>query len=291
MLKEAFQFTKKQSFLDGKQPVPLELFEMPEDKELREAGFPLSRSSLHLIPYHIATPFIETYEWLGNVGAGYTYGYGLYWGSRLGAVCVFAPTSTWQMSLLCGEEYKDKVIQLTRGAVAYWAPPNTSSHIIGLCLKHIEVNTKFRVVLAYADPRAGEIGTVYQATNWLHCGIASAGNDFVPEFADFESIHFHTRSLPKWLKSKTRIERRGWNVVKVPRAQKYRYVYLLGSRKERKELLKALRYPVLSYLKRETAELEVTYEEIPPVEEEEVISTGRQEIQIELVGNRYKFVL
>ena len=35
----------------------------------------------------------------------------------------------------------------------------------------------WRIFYAYADPTAGEIGTVYQACNWLYLGIGAGGTD------------------------------------------------------------------------------------------------------------------
>lgn len=270
MVGEAHQYRIRRDFLDGKRSWQDLLFESEEDRELRLANFPLEKAIMRPITRDVAEPFIETYEYLGNIAAIYTAGYGLYWGIRLGAVCIFSLPSAKQMTLCCGEENSDKVAQLTRGACAFWTPPNTSSFLISRALNALEKETPYRVVIAYADPRAGEIGTVYQATNWLYTGLGSGGTDWAPSFAAWDDYHYHTRSLPKWLKSKHRIEERGWEAIAVPRPLKHRYIHILGSRTERKELLAALKYPLSSYPKRVAAA--VVEEEEGVLEEEGIVS-------------------
>lgn len=219
---------------------------LPEDVDLS-----LSSSVLKPISRDIAKPFIEKYEWLGTLGT-YKFGYGLYFGYKLGVVVCFSKTTTWQAEVsICGEEYRDKVILLCRGAAANWAPPNANSHAVSQALKAVENDTQYRIVLAYSDRRAGEVGTIYQALNWNFIGWGATGNDHVPKaLVDPSDMRFHTRGLPKHLKSKKSLEEAGYEVLTVPRANKGRYVTFLGSKKERKELLNALRWEILPYPKR-----------------------------------------
>lgn len=207
----------------------------------------------------VAAPFIEQYEWLGTLGQ-FSFGYGLYFpyltgveGHKLGGVACFSKTTTWQAEVsICGEEYRDKVILLCRGACAEWTPSGSASGLISAALKLVEKDTPYRIVLAYSDRRAGEVGTVYQATGWYFIGWGATGTDYVPrKYFDTTDVKFHTRGLPKELKSKRRLLANGEEVIAVPRANKGRYIYLLGSHKERKELLVALRYRILPYPKRE----------------------------------------
>jgi len=240
-----WQHKIKLEFLEGKRSVQTDMF--PDDIDLS-----LDNARLLDVPRDAAKRFIETYEWLGTLGNS-MFAYGLYFGGKLGAVASFGKPDTWQICEgLCGIEYSPLVIQLNRGACAYWTPENTASRLIALSLKKLEKETKFRMVLASADPRAGEIGTVYQASNWLYIGIGSTGNDFVPaSLVNPDDVRFHTRGLPKELKSKRRLEQAGHEVLKVPRARKHRYLAIIGSRKERKMLRGALKYRVLTYPKRE----------------------------------------
>lgn len=240
-----WQYLKRKQFIDGNANEQIEL--MPEDISLE-----LNETILRQIPREVAKQFIEKYEWLGTLGP-FKFGYGLYFGYKLGGVACFSPTTTWQAEVsICGEEYRDRVILLSRGAAAHWTPPNTSSYLISQALKVLERDTPYRIVLAYSDIRAGEVGTVYQATNWLFIGLGATGFDHVPlGLADTTSVRFHTRGLPKELKSARRIKEAGMEVARVARANKCRYIFFLGSKKERKELLQALRWRSLPYPTRE----------------------------------------
>ena len=220
---------------------------MPEDISLD-----LKDTILRPITREVAKPFIEKYEWLGQLGT-FKFGYGLYFGYRLGVVTCFSKTTTWQAEVsICGEKYRDKVILLCRGAAANWAPSNANSYAIAQTLKAVERDTPYRIILAYSDRRAGEVGTIYQALNWLFIGWGATGFDNVPKgLVDPTDMRFHIRGLPKEFKSERRLKEAGYEVLKVARANKGRYITFLGARKERKELLEALRFRVLPYPKRE----------------------------------------
>lgn len=220
---------------------------MPEDFSLE-----LKDTILRPIPREVAKPFIEKYEWLGQLGT-FKFGYGLYFGYKLGVAICFSKTTTWQAEVsICGEKYRDKVILLCRGAAANWCPPNANSYAIAQTLKAVEKDTDYRIILAYSDRRAGEVGTIYQALNWIFIGWGATGSDHVPKaLVDPTDMRFHTRGLPKELKSKSSLLKAGYEVIDVPRANKGRYITFLGSRKERKELLEALRFRALPYPKRE----------------------------------------
>jgi len=246
-----WQFLQRKEYDEGKRVEQGEL--LPEEFSLE-----LKDTILRPITREVAKEFIEKYEWLGKIGV-MKFAYGLYFsyksgiGGKLGGVACFSPTTTWQASVsICGEKYKDKVILLSRGACANWCKPNTNSHLISEVLKAVERDTEYRIVLAYSDRRAGEVGTVYQATNWLFIGLGATGFDNVPaNLVNTSDMGFHTRGLPKELKSAQRLRDAGMEVLKVPRANKCRYITFVGSRKERKELMAALRWKPIEYPKRE----------------------------------------
>jgi len=246
-----WQYKMRKEYDDGKRAEQGELFE-------DEVGLELNNTILRPITREVAKEFIERYEWLGMLGT-FKFGYGLYFpyksgiGHKLGCVECFSPTTTWQASVsICGEKYKDKVILLCRGAAANWTVKNTSSYTIAQTLKMLERDTPYRIVLAYSDRRAGEVGTVYQSLGWLFIGLGATGFDNVPaNLVDPTDMRFHTRGLPKELKSERRLKEAGMEVLKVPRAHKCRYITFVGSRKERKELMEALRWKPLEYPKRE----------------------------------------
>ncbi|GAI67890.1 unnamed protein product [marine sediment metagenome] len=246
-----WQYLKRKEFDTKEAAEQLELIQDEVDLEL-------GNTILKPITREVAKPFIEKYEWLGQLGT-FKFGYGLFFpyksgiGHKLGVAICFSKTTTWQAEVsICGEEYRDKVILLCRGAAANWAVKNANSYAIAQTLKAVERDTDYRIILAYSDRRAGEVGTIYQALNWLFIGWGAEGTDHVPAgLVDPTDMRFHTRGLPKELKSKSSLLKAGYEVLDVKRANKGRYITFLGSRKERKELMEVLRFKILPYPKRE----------------------------------------
>lgn len=138
-------------------------------KLVREA-----RPRIETIDFTEAQQFIEKYEWLGNVGAA-SLSFGLFYQEHLAAVVCFSPTTspTGFTKLLPGVRRR-RIMQLCRGASAHWAPKNAASMLIGAALRELRRGRRIWLVIAYADPRAGEIGTVYQAANALYLGMTDA---------------------------------------------------------------------------------------------------------------------
>ena len=108
--------------------------------------------------------FIVRYEWLGKVG------YNVKWvftarhqGLLAGVVMLSEPTS-----YSCKEKELEALIQ--RGAAASWAPKNLNSRLVMFALRWMVNNTSKRIFVAYSDPSAGEIGTIYQACNFDYLG-------------------------------------------------------------------------------------------------------------------------
>lgn len=49
-------------------------------------------------------------------------------------------------------------------------PPNSESRVLGIVLRDLRRTTDWKLLLSYADPGAGHIGTIYQATGWTYLG-------------------------------------------------------------------------------------------------------------------------
>ena len=59
---------------------------------------------------------------------------------------------------------------IKRGACASWTPKNLGSKLIMWACDWMVNNTQKRLFFAYADPVAGEIGTIYQACGFDYLG-------------------------------------------------------------------------------------------------------------------------
>lgn len=202
----------------------------------KDVDVDIKKAQLKEIDFITAAAIIEEYEYLGTMAAGPRHAYGIYFEGNCAGVILFTtvnPASVAQS--IIKPPYDEKVIQLSRGACVHWAHPHSASKLISYGLRQIEAEG-WRIVVAYADPKAGEIGTVYQATNWLYCGRTEARPDY---FIAGKRITKHVGKIKPWMT-------RGGI-----RSQKGRYIFILGNKSERKIIRKNLLWKPEPYPKRE----------------------------------------
>jgi hypothetical protein len=218
----------------------------------------LQNAKVIQIPFDIAQDFILQYEWLGTMGTT-KFSYGLYDDGELVAVACFGTTAgTGALSEPFGAEYKDKGIVLVRGASASFAHQHSSSYLIGQCRKLLKKRGIW-FAIAYSDPSAGEIGTIYQATNWKFYGWTSPVTYLVrPDGKRVDPKIIHKYAKKNGITSadqKQRFVDEGYTFEKGNPKMKY----LLFTDQE-KILMKSKRVEFYPYLKR-TDRMDLLYEE------------------------------
>lgn len=112
--------------------------------------------------------FIRRHEWLGSMPQSIKRIYVAYHGEWLLGVLVF--TVPYTPSGIIGPEYKDREWLLARGASISWAPANLATFFIAHVMRDLAKTSDVKVVTAYSDPLANEIGTIYQAANFTYLG-------------------------------------------------------------------------------------------------------------------------
>jgi hypothetical protein len=103
------------------------------------------------------------------------------------------------------------------------------------------------ILISYADENQGHYGYIYQATNWVYTGISATAE--VYRNKDFE-YHSKTFSDLYGRRDNQFAKSIGFEVVK--KLPKHRYFYFIGSKKQKKEMLRKLNYPILPYPKGES---------------------------------------
>lgn len=142
-----------------------------------------------------------------------------------------------------GSENHEHVWHMNRLVLADKSPRNSESRLIAGSLKAISKEHKeVWAVLTYAASDAGHIGTVYQATNAIFTGVG--GDQYY--FLDQEGCR-HSTYIRGSLMTVERAAERGW--TRHRGGIKYRYVYILGSKTERRRRMNLLRLPALPYPK------------------------------------------
>ena len=186
-----------------------------------------------------AKTIILEYEWLGTMGITQHH-YGIFFDNVLaGTICFGFLMALSGYGKYVGQEFGRSGIQLSRGACAWWAHPHSASKLIGYGLKEVS-NKGYKYCIAYSDHDAGEVGTVYQATNWTYIGkqpkkhwdlyYKDTGKIYLNDRSIYKKFGFcGKKQLTEWAQDKPEYEIR-------LRKSKGRYIQLLGDKREKRKM-------------------------------------------------------
>lgn len=176
-----------------------------------------------------------------------SWAFGLFVDDHLeGVVTYGTPASAPLRRGVCGDALKNSVIELNR-LVLMSNQPNHASMLVGRSLRLLEGN---KIVVSFADTSQGHAAYVYQATNFLYCGLSAKRTDW--KVKGKEHLHGQTiadefRGAPN--RAQAMRDKYGDDFYLAPRPRKHRYITLIGSRKFKKEAMSSLRYPTEPYPK------------------------------------------
>jgi hypothetical protein len=156
--------------------------------------------------------------------------FGLYDTRLVGIVTYGLPASPFLCMGVCGPENKDIVLELNRLCIEDGLK-NAASMLVGQSLKMLP---KPSIVVSYADTEMNHVGYVYQATNFIFTGTTKERTDM----AGLDGKH----SRHNFGDSENRINR----------SAKHRYIYFVGSRKQKQTLKDQLSYEIHPYPKGES---------------------------------------
>ena len=167
----------------------------------------------------------------------------------LGVVTYGVPCSSTLLKGICGPDEQHNVYELNRLWVKHGMPRNTASMLVSRSLRMLDKE----IVVSFADSSKGHVGYVYQATNFLYCGLSAKFED--PVVRGYEGMHHATFAHGM---TKAQVEERYGreNVTWVERPRKHRYVYLNARGRRRRKLMDELRYEVLPYPKGDASHAE-----------------------------------
>ena len=128
-------------------------------------------------------------------------------------------------------------------------PKNSLSFFVSATLKQLPSPV---VVVSYADTSLNHHGYIYQATNFIYTGLSAKRTDYKIKGME----HLHSASVMDHAGrglEKGKIEKLkaiyGNNRYLKDRPRKHRYFYLIGTKKQKKEMLANLAYEVCNYPK------------------------------------------
>lgn len=190
----------------------------------------------------------ETKEWIlkkhyAHRMPSVSYAFGLYHGNILEGVCTFGMSPNYAEML----KWKPfDILELNRLVINDTHAKNALSFFVSQCLKKLPHPI---VVISYSDLKQGHHGYIYQATNWIYTGIGGEGH---PIYIMKDGTERHSRHETDIDKNQVkRIEKT---------IGKARYYYFLGTKKEKKEMLQALKYPILPYPKGDNKRYDASYQ-------------------------------
>tara|TARA_Y100000768_G_C23984113_1_gene687684 strand:+ start:2176 stop:3405 length:1230 start_codon:yes stop_codon:yes gene_type:complete len=218
--------------------------------------------------------FIEKHEWLGKMPHRPTHRFiATYKGVLAGVIVMATPNA---FSNLLGAKNRDKEKLISRGACISWSPKNLASSLIMFSICWMVKHTEYRFFSAYSDTEARELGTIYQACNFIYLGQNSGARyEYLdPKRADkgwFSDRNFRkTTSFKKYAEGLNIFWQKDWsyrdkifwdkipdhvqkrlkaaakehqkNCQRRPVPRKHKYVYIQGkSKKETKRLHQTFR--------------------------------------------------
>ena len=169
-----------------------------------------------------------------------SYVFGMYDNDELiGIVTYGTPPSKALLKGIAGENYMDKVIELNRLVLKY-NRKNEASYLVGQSLKMLP---KPLIIVSYADTEQNHTGIVYQATNFIYTGLSAKRTDWRMVNSNLHSYTICQKWDSKYRNSNPDI------FYKIDRPRKHRYIYYLGDKKNKKQFLKNLKYPIMDYPK------------------------------------------
>ena len=141
-------------------------------------------------------------------------------------------------------------VELTRVWCMNDAPRNTESRIIGQSLKLLPKEIK--LVISFSDTSQGHCGLIYQATNWYYLGCNKGGKMLEME----NGIQKHPRLLgiyrmrhPEYKKYSNNELMELLHMKYVDGGSKHRYVYLRGTKEEKKNMYSMIKDRICLYPK------------------------------------------
>ena len=176
-----------------------------------------------------------------------SYAFGLFDDEGLcGVVTYGTPPSAPLRRGIAGDRFKGCVLELNRLCLKH-NRPKEAGLLIGRSLKLLPQN---KIVVSFADTEQGHRGVVYQATNFLYTGLSAKRTDW--KIRGREHLHGQTiadefRGIPN--RAAAMREKYGDDFYLKDRPRKHRYLMIKGTKRFKKEVLSALRYPLLPYPK------------------------------------------
>lgn len=207
----------------------------------------LKKSEICEITFKEAKTIIMKYEWLQSMPHrfGYRVSHGVFFDKILGGALVYAQPQVRSMNLFGRDLGSKSVIQLSRGACAFWTPNGTATKLISKSSKILK-KEGIVAIIAYCTPEAGEIGTIYQASNFIYYGQTNSSWEYYIDNRWIGERSFAHKK--KWLSNqvgeiKAQYEHSFNEIKKRKVLPRYKYIKILNHKARKQFKHEILPYP------------------------------------------------
>jgi hypothetical protein len=168
--------------------------------------------------------------------------------SLIGIVTYGTPVSSNLRNGICGEKYSENVLELNR--LCCDTIKNLASFLVAQSFRLIPSP---RVIVSFADTKQGHIGYIYQATNFIYTGLSAKRSDWKIKGQE----HLHGATIADKFRgvenrSQALRNKYGNDFYSEDRPRKHRYIYFIGSKKQKQQMKSCLKYTIQPYPKGET---------------------------------------
>jgi hypothetical protein len=174
----------------------------------------------------------------------------------IGIVTYGTPVSSSLRDGVCGKDWSSKVLELNR--LCCDNEKNVASTLVGQSLRLLPHPS---IVVSYADMAQGHVGYVYQATNFIYTGLSAKRTDW--KIKGREHLHGATiADESRGMENRAEYMRQkyGDDFYLEDRPRKHRYIYFVGNKRQKREMMACLKYPVLPYPKGESKRYDASAE-------------------------------
>lgn len=214
----------------------------------------VKRAMVRPVSRKLAEQIILKYEWLGTMPNCNKF-YGIFFGQYCAGVsCV--GVGGGGANVYAYKEFdlksQNEFAYLMRGANVHWSPTGANSKLVSWTCRLLSKDTTAKIIIAYSDTDAGEIGTIYQACNWVAIGRGAATRQWVAPNGRVYDQKYASNIAKKTGVPRAAVSRQlidgGWREqLSNP---KFRYVYVLD--KTDKALIALVESKRQPYPKRDT---------------------------------------
>ena len=212
----------------------------------------LNRYKVIKIKNFIADEFIKNFHYLSSYPTNIkNRKFGLYENNNLIGVASFGACVSRHLTFnLIPNIDPSNFIEINR-LIIIQNKKNLLSWFVSKCLKKLDE----KIIVSYADPKYHS-GYIYQALNFIYTGLSDKRTEW-----RMKGNNKHSKTIcEQYTLEERQKDNDRFYITERPR--KHRYFYLLGNKKERKEMKKNLQYKIEFYPKGENKRYDASYSPI-----------------------------